>query len=49
MKYLYKIKNVKNKIIKYIEVFAPLEIGITIRWGLNKDGTEASWKVLERI
>lgn len=49
MKYLYKIKNVKTKVIKYIEVFVPLEIGITIGWGLNEDGTEASWKVLEKI
>lgn len=49
MTYLYKLENTKNKTIKYIEVFAPLEVGIIIGWGLNEDGTKASWEVLERI
>ncbi len=49
MTYLYKLENTKNKAIKYIEVFAPLEIGIIIKWGLNEDKTTASWKVLEKI
>ena len=49
MKYLYKLENIKTKKVSYIEVFAPLEIGIIIGWGLNEDGTEANWKVLEKI
>lgn len=49
MTYLYEIKNIKTKEISCIEVFAPLEIGVIIGWGVNPDGSEAEWKVISRI
>jgi hypothetical protein len=49
MTYLYEIKNIKTKETSCIEVFAPLEIGVTIGRGVNPDGTEAEWEVISRI
>lgn len=49
MTYLYEIKNIKTKETSCIEVFAPLEIGVIIGWGVNPDGSAAQWKVMSRI
>lgn len=49
MTYLYEIKNIKTKETSCIEVFAPLEIGVIIGWGINSDGSEAKWEVTSRI
>lgn len=44
MTYLYEIKNIKTKETSCIEVFAPLEIGVIIGWGVNPDGAQHNGK-----